>query len=341
MNEKELIQKHLQMIKRYSEKIDKEINIMEVCGGHTNVIMRYGIREKIPKNIRLISGPGCPVCVSSQRDIDCIIKIAKSGVPIATYGDMLRVPGSESTLEDLKAEGAKIFEVYSTTEVLELRKRYPDIIFFGVGFETTAPMSAFLLENDVCVYSVHKTMPNALETLANEGRIDGFILPGHVSTVIGTKPYEKITIAQVVAGFTAERLLRAISLLVKMIAEGNKGIVNAYPEVVKPNGNEKIQILFEKNFKISDSEWRGLGFILGSGLEVKNDKLNAKIKYKDIISKIEKEKKSACRCGEVLKGLIKPGGCPLYKTKCTPDSPQGACMVSAEGSCAIYYNYGK
>jgi len=342
MVKNELIRTYLNEITTGAEELGKTIILMEVCGSHTNVIMKYGIREILPENIRLISGPGCPVCVSAQHDIDCIIALAKQGIPIATYGDMVRVPGSSSSLEEVRADGGNIFEVYSTTEVLELKKDNPDIVFFGVGFETTSPMTAFLLKNNVCVYSVHKLIPPAIRILAQENiNIDGFLNPGHVSTIIGMKPYKKIRIPQVITGFSPEKILQAISILIELIKHHSTTVINGYPEAVREEGNIFALDMIQRHFSIIDSEWRGLGVLPSSGLEVRNDTLNAKKVYKDIISKVTSAKKTKCRCGDVLKGMIEPTGCPLYKTSCTPQNPEGACMVSAEGSCAIYYRYGK
>lgn len=338
MNNKELLNKHLDSIKKNASSIKRNIKIMEICGGHTNVIMKYGIRDILPKNIRLISGPGCPVCVSSQHDIDCMIELASKGIPIATYGDMMKVPGTKYNLEDIKAEKGNVFEVYSAAEVIELKKKHPNIVFFGIGFETTAPMTAYLLENNVCVYSVHKLVPPAMGLLPE---IDGFIDPGHVSTIIGIEEYEKIKIPQVISGFTPEQILRAIGILVGLIKDDRKIVVNGYPEAVTLSGNRKAQQLLEKHFKVTDSEWRGLGTLPYSGLEVRNDGLNAKIRHKKILDDVEIPKPTGCRCGDVLKGIIEPNECPLYKKVCTPKDPQGACMVSSEGSCAIYYTYEK
>ena len=338
----EAITEHLKEIKKIGGDIDRDIKIMEVCGGHTNTILKYGIRDILPKNIKLVSGPGCPVCVSSQYDIDCMIELASNGIPIATYGDMLKVPGSRNCLEDIKARLGNIFEVYSTTEVLELKKQHPNIVFFGVGFETTAPMTAFLLKNKTCVYSIHKTMPPPLMLLSQGSfNIDGFIDPGHVSTIIGVEPYRGIKLPQVISGFTPERILRAIRLLVGLIHDDKIDVINGYPEVVQELGNRNAQELLKDQFYCCDSEWRGLGNLPDSGLEVRNKELNAKIKYKDILKKVELPKKTACMCGNILKGLIEPVDCPLYKKACTPENPKGACMVSAEGSCAISYRYGK
>ena len=342
MEEKELINEHVTNIITVAKEISRDITIMEICGGHTNVIMKYGIRDILPGNVKLISGPGCPVCVSSQYDIDCVVELARSGIPIATYGDMLRVPGSTSSLEDIRAKGGKVFEIYSTPEVITLQETYPDIVFFGVGFETTAPMTTYLLERGVCCYSVHKLVPPALRILASgDNNIDGFIDPGHVSTIIGVTPYRQIRIPQVIAGFTPERVLRAIRILVELIRDNKAVVINGYPEAVKEEGNRNACALLKEHFYVTDSEWRGLGVLPGSGLEVKNEALNAKIQYRDILDKVPPPKKTGCRCGEILKGLIEPVDCSLYRKVCTPENPQGACMVSSEGSCAISIMYGK
>ncbi len=342
MHEKELVNNHIRCIRQYALEIKKKVTLMEICGGHTHVIMKYGIRDILPKNVRLISGPGCPVCVSTQRDIDCVVELARNGIPIATYGDMLRVPGSMWSLEAIRGQGGKVFEIYSTPEVVELQKKYHDIVFFGVGFETTAPMTAFLLKKNICVYSAHKLIPPALQALAaGDMHIDGFINPGHVSTIIGVQPYTSIRIPQVIAGFSAEQIMRSIRILLELIRDHKPIVVNGYPEVVLEQGNTQAQILLRQHFTIVDSEWRGLGMIPKSGLEVKNDACNAKIRYNDILGKVKPCTKTQCRCGEILKGLLEPCDCPLYKKVCTPQNPLGACMVSAEGSCSIYYRYEK
>jgi len=335
MENEELAKEHITRIKSLSKGIGN-ITIMEICGGHTNVILKYGIRDLLPSNIRLISGPGCPVCVSAQYDIDCIIELANH-VPVATYGDMLRIPGQHKTLED----APNVYEVYSATEVLKLRNQYPDIVFFGVGFETTAPMSAYLLSQGVCVYSVHKLVPPAMKSLIiGKVAIDGFINPGHVSTIIGSNAYD-MEIPQAIAGFSPEKVLRALSFLIQMIKNNNNSVVNAYPEAVTAQGNIKAQKLMNTHMQMYDADWRGLGTIPGSGLETKDPKLNAKKLFGQLFKKIKHQPKTECRCGDVLRGLIEPSDCTLFKKSCNPDNPQGACMVSAEGSCAIYYQYGK
>ena len=315
---------------------------MEICGGHTNVIMRYGIRDILPQNIKLISGPGCPVCVSSQYDIDCMIELARAGIPVATYGDMLRVPGSMHSLEDIRARGGRIFEIYSTTEVIKLKKEYPDIVFFAIGFETTAPMTAYLLNCGVCCYSVHKLIPPALQVLASgDVKIDGFLDPGHVSTIIGVDPYRKIKMPQVIAGFSPERILRALYILMELIRDNKRIVINGYPEAVNEQGNKNAQALLNEHFVITDSEWRGLGVLPMSGMEIADNKLNAKLKYQDILDNVPQPEDTQCRCGEILKGLIEPVDCSLYRTVCTPGNPKGACMVSTEGSCAISFIHGR
>jgi len=336
-----ILDEHLAGIRKSAKEIDRDITVMEICGGHTNVIMKYGIRELLPPNIRLISGPGCPVCVTSQYDINCMIALANAGIAVATYGDMMRVPGTEGSLEDARAHG-HVFEVYSTTEVMGLMRQYPDLVFFGVGFETTAPMSAFLLGHNVVVYSVHKLVPPVLkQLLRGDVKIDGFIDPGHVSTIIGAESYSGILKPQAISGFTPERVLRALRVLLRIIRDGKDEVINAYPEAVSTGGNRKAQESLRKHFRTIDAEWRGLGKIPGSGLEVKEAQMNAKLRYREIIEKVPQPKKTACRCGDILTGRMKPNDCPLYNNACTPDTPQGACMVSDEGSCAIYHQYGK
>lgn len=330
----------LAAIKKESETLQKPVSFMEVCGGHTNTIMRYGIRSILPDNISLLSGPGCPVCVTAQEDIDAVIELAMKGIPVATYGDMLRVPGTKMSLEKARAKGASVHMVYSSAEVLKLKEKFPDIVFFGIGFETTTPMSAFLLEHNVPVYSTHKLIAPGMNALLDENiAIDGFILPGHVSVITGLEEFKKIKVPQAVCGFEPEHLLRGIYALVRMINENKKNLVNTYPEAVRSRGNEKATALIAKHFVLQDSVWRGIGVIPGSGFEVKSDSLNAKKIHANYLKDLKSQENNGCRCGEVLKGLIKPTECELFSKVCTPDSPQGACMVSSEGACQIYYNF--
>lgn len=311
--------------------------IMEVCGGHTHTIMKYGIKDILPENIKLVAGPGCPVCVTSQKDIDSVIELALSGVKICTYGDMMHVPGTRLSLEDARSRGADIKMVVSATDAL----KFPDHVFFGIGFETTTPMTAYLLKKRIKVYSTHKTMPQPMRFLVeNDSEISGFIDPGHVSTITGTRLWESLDIPQVISGFKPGQMMRGIYKLLKLIKENDRRVINDYKEVVRPEGNTNALELIKNTMKPVDTEWRGLGNIPDSGLEPIDDSLNAKIVFEDMIKDIRSENNPACRCGEVIRGLVEPDQCPLFGTACTPETPKGACMVSSnEGACAIFYNF--
>ncbi len=330
--------KILQQINKLAGQIEKPVRLMEVCGTHTEAIAKAGIRQLMPGNIELVTGPGCPVCVTAQRDIDAAVELVIAGVPIFCYGDLLRVPGSKMTLDQARAEGAQIQEVYSTEEVPVDNKS----VFFGIGFETTAPMTAAAIKRGVRVYSAHKFFPPAMLALASDPQIqiDGFINPGHVSAVIGLKPYKTIHKPQVIAGFTPEDVLLTIAMLLKQIVAGENRIQNEYFRLVEPNGNKPAQKLLNEVFEPAISEWRGLGQIPNSGMKIRSkfSKLDAKKIYIDILNKIPSPKEiKGCQCAEVIKGQIKPVECSLYKKPCSPDEPVGACMVSREGACRIDY----
>ncbi len=348
---KELAQKILRKIKSISIK---KINLMEVCGTHTVAIFRNGIRKMVPSNINLISGPGCPVCVTPISYIDEIIALSREeDFIITTFGDMIRVPGSTSTLEKEKTDGADIRIVYSTLDALEIARNNSSkkIVFMGVGFETTSPTiaSAVLKAqkekiNNFFVLSVVKIMPPAMNVLL-EGKkvnIDGFICPGHVSAIIGSRPYNFITtqykIPCVICGFEPLDILQSIYMLVKQIEDDRAEVEIQYERVVKPEGNKIALDKINEVFKVLDSDWRGIGNIPLSGLEIKDKygKFNAR-KFK--VETEETKEPKGCRCGEVLRGVIIPPECPLFREACTPENPQGACMVSTEGTCAAYYKY--
>ena len=231
-----------------------EVRIMEVCGGHTNTIMKYGIREILPKNIKLISGPGCPVCVTSQYDIDCMIELALSGVKVATYGDMINVPGTKINLKDAQAHGADVKMIYSIDQIIHEKDR----VFFAVGFETTTPMTAKLLKHGIKVFCAHKLIPPAMRILVKEMKIDGFIDPGHVSTIIGEDIWSEldIPVPQVISGFKAEQLIKAIYVLLELIKKKENKVVNEYPEVVFPKGNPLANKLINETMEVADTEWR-------------------------------------------------------------------------------------
>ncbi len=318
-------------IAKWSEGLD--IKIMEVCGGHTNTIMRYGISELLPRNIELISGPGCPVCVTSQHDIDSAVALALSGVPLATYGDMVNVPGTEMSLASARERGADVQIIYSVDEIGKGRT------LLGVGFETTTPMSAHALKAGVPLFSVHKVMPPPMRLIAKDMKIDGFIDPGHVATITGSDMWEELDlrVPQVISGFRPEQMIKALHTLIRMIHDGETGVRNEYPEAVTPKGNEAAQALTRETMEPCDSVWRGFGNIPHSGLRPKDEELDARIIHRDVISKVRSRENPACRCGEVVRGLIRPEECSLFGRSCTPGSPKGACMVSSEGACAIWF----
>jgi len=348
---KEIAQKILRQIKSISKK---KINLMEVCGTHTVAIFRNGIRKILPSNINLISGPGCPVCVTPISYIDEIIALSREeDFIITTFGDMIRVPGSTSTLEKEKTDGADIRVVYSTLDALQIAQdnSSKEVVFMGVGFETTSPTIASVVLkaqkekiNNFSVLSVAKIIPPAMKALleGKEVNIDGFICPGHVSAIIGSKPYNFITtqykVPCVICGFEPLDILQSTYMLVKQIEDGRAEVEIQYERVVKPEGNKIALDRINEVFKVADSNWRGIGNIPLSGLEIKDKygKFNAR-KFE---AEIEETKESrGCRCGEVLRGAITPPECPLFKKVCTPENPQGACMVSTEGTCAAYYKY--
>ena len=349
--DKEIAQKILRQIKSISKK---KINLMEVCGTHTVAIFRNGIRKILPPNINLISGPGCPVCVTPISYIDEIIALSRKGnFIITTFGDMIRVPGSTSTLEKEKSDGADIRIVYSTLDALKIAQDNfsKEVVFMGVGFETTSPTiaSAVLKAQkekirNFSVLSVAKIMPPAMKSLldAEEVNIDGFICPGHVSAIIGSNPYNfiasKYKIPCVVCGFEPLDILQTIYMLVKQIEEKKPKVEIQYKRVVKPEGNKIALEKLNKIFEVVDSNWRGIGNILKSGLEIRNEynQFNAR-KFKVEIEETKEPK--GCRCGDVLRGVIAPPECSLFRKVCTPENPQGACMVSTEGTCAAYYKY--
>jgi len=348
---KEIAQNILGQIKSISQK---KINLMEVCGTHTVAIFRNGIRKMLPQNINLISGPGCPVCVTPIQYIDEIIAFSrKDNFIITTFGDMIRVPGSTSTLEKEKANGSDIRIVYSTLDALKIAYDNPskNVVFMGVGFETTSPTiaSAILKAkeekiNNFSVLCVAKIMPPAMKSLldAEEINIDGFICPGHVSAIIGSKPYSFIAsqynIPCVISGFEPLDILQTIFMLVKQIEKNKAKVEIQYKRIVKPEGNKIALEKINRVFKIVDSEWRGMGKIPLSGLEIRDkyEQFNAR---KFSISVERPKEISGCRCGEVLRGIIIPPECPLFGKICTPEDPKGACMVSSEGTCAAYYKY--
>ena len=346
-----LVDKLIVAIKRESAK---RMRIMEVCGGHTMAIRKYGIQHLLPCNIELMSGPGCPVCVTNRTAIDNAITLAREpGIIIATYGDLLRVPGSDSSLNLEKALGADVRIVYSTLDALDIAKVNPgkNVVFLGIGFETTTPSSAVaILEaanqriSNFYLLSMHKLMPPAMNALIEQGiQIDGYIGPGHVSAIAGADMYKPLVsahkLAVVIAGFEPVDILQSILMLVAMHEENRHGVEIQYKRVVTPSGNVKACELVTRVFEPCDDSWRGLGMIRNSGLAIRREysKYDASVHFD--MADTPAHEPGGCLCGEVLRGLKKPVQCSLFGKVCTPANPVGACMVSGEGACQAYFNY--
>ncbi len=329
--------------------------LMEVCGTHTVAIARNGLRGLMPEGTRLASGPGCPVCVTSNKDIDTVIALSRvPGVTIATFGDMTRVPGSTSSLLKEQAEGRSVSIVYSPLDALKLAQENPDqqVVFVGVGFETTTPLVAMAVKRakalglkNFSVFVAHKNMPGALETIVSDPKlqIDALILPGHVSTIIGMEPYrflaEKYGIPGVITGFEAVDVLQGIAMLMRQLHEGRAEIEIAYTRGVAPEGNPVAIAAINEVFRTVDATWRGLGVIPGSGYAIRPEyaAFDAFQRFEPEVEPTQEPK--GCRCGDVLRGMMAPNECPLFRKVCTPENPVGPCMVSSEGSCAAYFRY--
>jgi len=336
----------------------RSYKLMEVCGGHTHAIYKHGVEDLLPDEIELVHGPGCPVCVIPMGRQDDAIAIAqRPEVIFTTFGDMLRVPASSGSLLDAKARGADIRMVYSPLDALRLARENPDrqVVFFAIGFETTTPSTAITLlraraagiEN-FSVFANHVTIIPAIKAILDSPdlRLDGFIGPGHVSTVIGVRPYRWIARDHgkpvVVSGFEPLDILQGIYLILRQLAEGRSEVENQYTRVVRDGGNPAALNAIAETMELrSTFEWRGLGFISQSALKLRSEfaAWDAEVRYE--VPGIRVADPKACQCGEVLKGVIKPWECKVFGTACTPDRPIGTCMVSSEGACAAYYNFGR
>jgi hydrogenase expression/formation protein HypD len=344
-------------IRQMALQLKRPVNFMEVCGTHTMSIYQYGIRSLLPDSVRLVSGPGCPVCVTPVGYIDKALACAADDSNIiVTFGDMLRVPGSSSSLMEQRACGADIRIVYSPLDAVAIARDNPgrQVIFLGIGFETTAPtVAASILEaarqglSNYCVLASHKTMPVPMEILSAdpELNIGGYLCPAHVSTVIGGRAYlplaERFRVPCVVTGFEPADVMQGIEMLLAQVLGGQSKVEIQYRRAVSWEGNPKAQAIMERVFSPCDAAWRGLGVIPGSGLRIR-DELSAFDAEKRLdLSEITGTENSACRCGEVLKGKMSPFDCPLFGAVCTPEDPLGACMVSSEGTCAAAYRYGR
>ncbi len=357
------------ILKKIREVSRRNVNIMEICGTHTHTISKYGIRNALPSTIHLISGPGCPVCVTSAADIDAIIEFSRNekDVIIATFGDMMRVPGTALSLQELKSMGRDIRVVYSPLGSIDIAKANPgrEVLLYAVGFETTVPtVAATVLTakkeqlKNLSVLAIHKLTPPAMNALLGSGelRLHGFICPGHVTAIIGAKAYKFISddyhAPCVVAGFEPLDTIHGLYMLINQLEEGRTDIEIQYKRVVTWEGNIKAQKIITQVFEICDSDWRGIGRIPLSGLTLRKEffefsaeerfGIKKKSETQDLKSKIQNPASKiqlGCSCGEVLKGLITPDQCPLFVKYCTPETPIGPCMVSFEGTCAAYYKY--
>jgi len=352
--EQKIAEKIAKKIAKTANVIDREVRLMQVCGTHGMAILRYGIKDLLPPNIKLISGPGCPVCVTPDQYIDKAIAYVRKGFIVASFGDMLKVPGSQSTLSKEKSRGGKVKVVYSTMEAIKLAKSLPEdkLIFLGIGFETTAPTVAASISiakeekiNNYMVLSGNKLIPPAMRALveSKEVKIDGFICPGHVSVITGTKVYkflaEDYHIPCVVTGFEPLDILLGINLLLLQIQRNEPKVENEYTRVVSPNGNLTAKSVIDKVFIPGPSEWRGMGIIENSGLMIRKEYLNYDVEVHYPVKVTSSGEDKGCRCGDVLRGLIEPPECPLFDNSCSPSNPIGPCMVSIEGNCNIYYHF--
>lgn len=360
------IKAYKKIIDEDAKKLDRTINIMEVCGGHTHTIMKYGIPQLLPSNIKFIHGPGCPVCIMPKERIDhAYILSMQKDVILVTLGDMIKVPGSKGSLQDARSKGADVRFVYSPMDCIKIADENPNkkIIFFAIGFETTTPMTAALLNTvikqnikNILFHINHVTVPEVMSELIDSRdehvdsynhNIDAFLGPSHVSVISGSKIYEKFpkeyNTPVVVAGFEPVDVMQSISMIVKQFIENRCELEIEYKRLVSYDGNIKAQELINNYFeKISLFKWRGLGNIKDSGLKLKKDyeDYDAEVIYKDILPIEEIEDHKLCICSDILRGMASPTDCTIFGTACKPNKPVGSCMVSSEGACAAYYKYG-
>jgi hydrogenase expression/formation protein HypD len=351
MNDKEYTRALLEEIRA----VKQDFALMEVCGTHTMAIAKSGIRELVPPNLKLLSGPGCPVCVTAQGDIDSVIAMAGNpDITLLTFGDMLRVPGTTTSLAEERSRGADVRVVYSPLDAVQMAADNPgrEMVFLGIGFETTAPTVAVSIEearrrelSNFSVLSLHKVVPPALEVIFSDPdiRVDGLICPGHVSAVIGLEPYEILVQRYkkpcVVTGFDTLDILEGIVMLTRQLRNGEARAEIQYKRVVKKEGNLVARAVLERVFTLADARWRGLGAIPGSGLNINDEYSSYDARVKFQVPDFEDKPIKGCACGEVLTGKITPRECLLFGRACTPVQPIGPCMVSHEGACAAYYRY--
>ena len=347
-SEKDIIRKALQIIQSYT---GPKLRIMEVCGTHTHEIFRLGIRQLLPDNIELISGPGCPVCVTPADFIDEAVWLSlKAGAAICTFGDLLRVPGSVHSLAAARSLSGNVQIVYTPLDAMQYAEKHPheSVVFLSVGFETTTPASCLAAKqarekglSNFSLLTANKTMDNAYPALRDSA--DAFLYPGHVHAIMGTKLGEELQkqgISGVITGFTAREILTALAFIVRKVPDGTAFFKNCYPRVVTPTGSKAAKTLMCALMEPCDAEWRGIGIIKQSGLRLKPDWAAFDARKIFSLPKMKGKTNPACRCGDILRGSCKPSDCPVFSKGCTPEHPIGACMVSHEGACSAYYQYG-
>jgi len=331
--------------------------IMEVCGTHTMAAARFGLKTLLPPEVSLVSGPGCPVCVTAQEDLDGYLALGKEpGIILSSFGDMLRVPGTATSLEKERAAGAAVRVVYSPLDAVDLARQETgkQVVFFGVGFETTMPATAMAIQlaaaeklPNFSVFCVHKTMPMALRALLSGGevKVSGLLCPGHVTTIIGASAYDFIPrefgIPCAVTGFEPLDLLLGIESILQQMSQGQARVDNVYTRAVQVQANPRAQALLTAVFVPADAKWRGLGVIPGSGVTIREQyrDFDARSRFAAVLAQVPPPPPSACRCGEVLRGVMRPKECPLFDQACSPSHPLGPCMVSSEGACAAVFRY--
>ena len=362
----ETLKAYAKIIAKDAAKLDRTINIMEVCGGHTHSIMKFGLPQMMPENINFIHGPGCPVCIMPKERIDHAYVLAmQPDVILVTLGDMIKVPGSNGSLQDARSKGADVRFVYSPMECIKIAEENPEktVVFFAIGFETTTPMTAVLIDQviklgitNILFHINHVTVPEVMKELIDSrdihvdsynNKIDAFLGPSHVSVITGAKIYESFPRDYgrpvVVAGFEPVDVIQGISMIIKQFVEERRDLEIQYKRVVSYDGNRSAQKLMETYFdKVSLFRWRGLGNVPDSGLKLKDAyaRYDAETVYREVLPIAEIEDHKLCICGDILRGMAKPPECTIFGTACKPTSPIGSCMVSSEGACAAYYKYG-
>ena len=345
------------LIERIHHRSKKPVRLMEFCGGHTATIIRHGIRQLMPSTIEMLSGPGCPVCVTDSTDLDKVLCLARfPDVIITTFGDMLKVPGSYSSLQQVKAEGGDIRIVYSAQDALDIARNNhsKNVVFIGIGFETTAPtVAASILQaeqesiDNYRILCLHKLCPPVMKAILESGevRLNGIVCPGHVSAIIGSRPYDFIPrdygIACVISGFEPLDVLLSFDMLVAQIESGEPKVEIAYRRGVRPEGNQQALKVMNQVFESGDANWRGIGTVPESGLTLRKEyqRFDAECAFK--LDLKPPREPSGCICGDILRGVKTPFDCKLFRKACTPEHPVGPCMVSSEGSCSNYYQYGE